>query len=496
MSSSKIDELCRMLVRLQLVPQHQIDVCLGQLGRKNCQTEDVLRWLEHKGILTSYQVGRIEKGEIDGLVLGPYKLMYRNASGSFARVYRACDLRTGKMVGLKVLRQRWSEDPKAVAEFHREADLGKALKHENIVPIYEVGESNKQHYLAMEFVEGGNLRDFINIRKKLSPIEATRCLVDMTAGLDYAFGRGSTHRDLKMTNVLMSSQGVAKLVDFGLAGVAEDQRYEGESAQRALEYATLEKNTGAPRSDPRSDLYFLGAIYYELVTGVPPLSRTKDRLERSQFSRYQQVRPVRVLEPNLPRCVANIIDRMMQLNPSLRYQTPGDALRDLRAAYAEVGQTPSPAAPRAAAESTRPPGATNALHTIMCIEDRHKQQDVLREYFSKHGFRVLVLSDLQRGLTRLKSSPPDCMIIMGDALGDDAVKGYSDAQEICGDAPVSVVLVLAEQQSAWKDRLPETPSSRVLVQPVTLRELRKVVKRTLGAAGNGEETDESENGLA
>src|SRR3954464_4955320 len=84
MSSSKIDELCRMLVRLQLVPQHQIDICLGQLGKKNCQTGDILRWLEHKGILTSYQVGRIEKGEIDGLVLGPYKLMYRNASGSFA----------------------------------------------------------------------------------------------------------------------------------------------------------------------------------------------------------------------------------------------------------------------------------------------------------------------------------------------------------------------------------------------------------------------------
>jgi serine/threonine protein kinase len=496
MSSSKTDELCRMLVRLQLVPQHQIDVCLGQLGRKNCEPDDVLRWLEHKGILTSYQVRRIEKGEIDGLVLGPYKLMYRNASGSFARVYRACDLRSGKMVGLKVLRQRWSEDSKAVAEFHREAELGKALKHENIVPIYEVGESSRQHYFAMEFVEGGNLRDFINIRKKLSPIEATKCLLDMTAGLDYAFGRGSTHRDLKMTNILMSSQGVAKLVDFGLAGVAEDARYEGESAQRALEYATLEKNTGAPRNDSRSDLYFLGAIFYELITGVPPLPRTRDRLERSQFSRYQQVRPVRVLEPNLPRPVANIIDRMMQLNPALRYQTPGEALRDLQAAYAELSQAPAaPADDAEAADSARGSETNNALYTIMCIEDRHKQQDVLREYFSKHGFRVLVLSDLQRGLTRLKSSPPDCMVIMGDALGDEAVKGYSDAQEIRGNSQVAVVLVLAEQQSAWKERLPETATSRVLVQPVTLRELRKVVKHTLGGTNNGQAADDPDSDL-
>ncbi len=496
MSSSKVDELCRMLVRLQLVPQHQIDVCLSQLGRKNWQPDDVLRWLEHKGMLTSYQVGRIEKGEIEGLVLGSYKLMYRNASGSFARVYRACDLRSGKMVGLKVLRQRWSEDPKAVAEFHREAELGKSLKHENIVPIYDVGEANGQHFFSMEFVEGGNLRDFINIRKKLSALEATRCVLDMTEGLDYAFSRGSTHRDLKMTNVLMSSQGVAKLVDFGLAGVAEDERYEGESAQRALEYATLEKNTGAPRNDPRSDLYFLGAIYYELLTGVPPLPRSKDRFERSQFSRYMQVRPVRALEPNLPRLVANTVDRLMQLNPNQRYQNPGEALRDLRNAHAECSQAPAAEIDSPPSESTRPVGPASALYTIMCIEDRHKQQDVLREYFSKHGFRVLVLSDLQRGLTRLKSSPPDCMVIMGDALGEQAVKGYSQAQEIRGQSAVGLVLVLAEQQSAWKERLLESTSSRVVVQPVTLRELRKVVKRTLGTSQNGQDVDESDNGEA
>lgn len=479
-----------MLVRLDLVPQHQIDLCLGQLGRKSDQPDDLLRALEHKGILTSYQVGRIEKGEIDGLVLGRYKLMYRNASGSFARVYRACDLRTGKMVGLKVLRQRWSEEPRALTEFRREAELGQSLKHKNIVPIYEVGETKGQHYFSMEFVEGGNLRDFINIRKKLSPLEATRCVLDMTEGLDYAFGRGSTHRDLKMTNVLMSSQGVAKLVDFGLAGVAEDERSDGESAQRALEYATLEKNTGAPRNDPRSDLYFLGAIYYELLSGVPPLPRTKDRFERSQYSRYLQVRPIRSLEPNLPRLVANVVDRLMQLNPANRYQSPGEVLPDLQAACAELTSGASNAPNELEADSSRASTSNNSVYTVMCIEDRHKQQDVLREYFSKHGYRVLVLSDLQRGLTRLRSSPPDCMVIMGDALGDQAVRGYTEAQEIRGRSRVGIVLVLAEQQSSWKARLSETQSSRVVVQPVTLRELRKVVKHTLGAT-NGQKTEDA-----
>lgn len=482
MPSSKVDELCRQLVRLQLAPQQQIDACLLQAGRRSSDVSELLKYLENKGILTSYQVSRIEKGEIEGLVLGHYKLMYRNASGSFARVYRACDLRTGKMIGLKVLRQRWSEDPKAVNEFRREAELGKTRKHENIVPIYEVGESNGQHYFSMEFVEGGNLRDFINIRKKLNAAEATKCIREMTEALQYAYSKGSTHRDMKMTNVLMSSQGVAKLVDFGLAGVAEDARSDGESSQRALEYATLEKNTGAPRDDPRSDLYFLGAIYYELLTGIPPLPRTKDRFERSQFSRYMQVRPVRVLEPGLPRSVAAIVDRLMQLNPGLRYQSAADVLRDLRAASAEMDQSPANAVNnnghQSPAESSRPAPIDN-LCTVMCIEDRHKQQDILREYFSKHGFRVLVLSDMQRGLNRLRNNPPDCMVIMGESLGDEALTGFREAQAFQRDANMGIVMVLAEQQSDWKDELEETDNCRVLVQPVTLRELRKVVRHTV-----------------
>jgi hypothetical protein len=306
----------------------------------------------------------------------------------------------------------------------------------------------------------------------------------------------------------MSSQGVAKLVDFGLAGVAEDQRDDGESAQRALEYATLEKNTGAPRDDPRSDMYFLGGIYYELLTGVPPLPRTKDRLERSQFSRYLQVRPVRTVEPGIPRSVANIVDRMMQLNPAQRYQSPGDALRDLRNALAELSQNPKASSDSPPSEATRPPDrgvtrdstrgssthAAGPVHTVMCIEGRHKQQDFLREYFSKHGFRVLVLSDIARGLARLKSSPPDCMVIMGETLGDRAVKGFDDACALLQGSQAGIVLVLGEKQSALKARLAETESARVLVQPVTLRDLRKVVKRTIGISSNGEEPDPSENG--
>src|SRR5262249_51091654 len=155
--------------------------------------EIFLQTLERKGLITSYQSSQLKKDEFSGLVLGHYALMYLNASGSFARVYRAKDLNTGAMLGLKVLRSRYAKDPKSIAEFKREAELGKTLKHDNIVPIYEVGQDQGEYYLAMEFVEGGNLRDFVNIRKKLSVEEATKATFDMASGLQYALEKGLTH---------------------------------------------------------------------------------------------------------------------------------------------------------------------------------------------------------------------------------------------------------------------------------------------------------------
>ena len=214
MSFSTAEELGRTLVRLRLVEPSQLDECLVRLEPRKNKPADLLQVLEAKNYLTSYQISRLSKGETDQLVLGEYKLMYRNASGSFARVFRACSIEDGRMVGLKLLRQRWAKDQKTVREFHREAEVCKQLRHPNIVPIYEVGSDGDYHYFTMEFIEGGNLHDFINIRKKLSPVEATRCLLDMSKGLDYALAKGITHRDMKLSNVLLSTQGVAKLVDF------------------------------------------------------------------------------------------------------------------------------------------------------------------------------------------------------------------------------------------------------------------------------------------
>jgi eukaryotic-like serine/threonine-protein kinase len=467
-----LEELQKLLVRLRLVEPEQLEDFRSRLPPGDDRAGDLLRALESRHLLTPYQVSKLQKGESDALVLGNFKLLYRNASGSFARVFRAASLTDGRMVGLKVLRQRWAVNPRIVRLFRREADLGMKLIHEKIVPIYDVSSQGDSHYFTMEFVEGGNLRDFLNIRKKLSAIEATRCLIDLADGLDYAARMGVTHRDLKLTNVLMTTKGVAKLVDFGLAGdEVMDSEAGGDSLQRALEYATLERGTNAPPNDPRSDLYFLGGIYYELLTGVPPYPRTHSREERKQFTRYSSIRPIRSLDPNVPKGVVEIVERLMKIQPEQRYQTAGLVRTEALAVLAELEGRTRPA-PAAAEEQPR--NGKAPLPTVLCIEHRLKQQDIIRDYLSRRGFRVLLFNDVRRALSRVRTDPPDCVVLIGDSIGEEIVDVYDQIRGLNGERFVNIA-VLAERQAALRSQLEQTRTSRVMVQPITLRELRREI---------------------
>ncbi len=477
-----LDELSQLLLRLRLVDPAILNECVSKVEASGGGAMHLLRLLEGRRLLTTYQVSRIERGETDALVLGDYKLMYRNASGSFARVFRAESITDGRMVGLKLLRQRWAHDARTVAMFHREAELGRKLRHEYIVPIYEVFHQGENHYFTMEFVEGGNLRDFLNIRKKIAPVEATRYLLHMAEALRYALSVGLTHRDLKPTNVLMSSKGVAKLVDFGLAGdIVEERQGSADSLQRALEYAALERGTGAPSNDPRSDLFFLGAIYYELLTGEPPFPRTRSRDERRQFSRYANVRPIRNLDPNIPKAVVDIVERLLKANPQQRYQSAAILAGDLRDYLANSGEGATPAAatafPSQAEEAPRRENGPSQPYrpTVMCIEHRLRQQNLLRDYLSKRGFRVLVLNDVQRGLKRLENDPPDCVLLMGESIGDEVVGVFQQAAKLSRPSKFISIAVLAERQSDLGREMKETTLNRVMVQPITLRDVRREI---------------------
>ncbi|QDV19836.1 Serine/threonine-protein kinase PrkC [Gimesia panareensis] len=477
---SRKKKLSAQLVDLKLVKPDEMDACLQELQDNSADDDKLIRLLERKNLITSFQASRLKSNELEGLVLGDNKLMYQNASGSFARVYRAESLVSGRMVGVKVLRQRWAQDPETVKMFRREAEVCKQFQHKNIVPIYDVGVQDNIHYFTMEFVEGGNLRDFITIRKKLSPLEAINYTIDICEGLEYANRLGYTHRDMKTTNVLMSIQGVAKLIDFGLAG-EDDAGGAGEAHQRAVEYGTLEKSTGAPRNDPRSDLYFVGTIFYELLCGKPPFPRTKDIEERKRPSRYSQVPSITSIEPDLPTSVVNVLEKLMAYMPYDRYQSATEAIQDLLEVRAQLSE--SEEAPKVQTSSDAKASAEQDLKmaiappTILCIENRPRHQDVLREYLTKHGYRVLILRDLERAMQRVKENAPDCIVFMEDSIGEGAVEAFNKA--LATDPDLAAVLVLSEKNAAVKKTLKKTDRSRILVQPIKIRNLRAKIQKVL-----------------
>src|SRR5262249_39335211 len=156
----------------------QLNEAWDEVGRRNTDPFALLRVLERKGNLTPYQSTKLLKGDEEGYFLGGYRILYKISAGSFGRVYRADDPATGRVVAIKVLRRRWSEDPQRIEMFEREAKLGMSLRHPNIVEILAISHeaTTGQYFIVMEFVEGGNLREILQIHKKLEPKKALRIL--------------------------------------------------------------------------------------------------------------------------------------------------------------------------------------------------------------------------------------------------------------------------------------------------------------------------------
>jgi len=484
--------LSQLAVRVGLLTDTHLQDAREEAGSRNPDPQTLLRILERKGILTPYQSGKLLKGETDGYFLGGYRLLYRISSGSFGRVFRADDPHSGRVVAIKVLRRRWSEDQQRIELFMREGRMGMTLKHPNIVEILAVNQdpASRQYFIVMEFVEGGTLREILQIRKTLAVAEALRILEDAVSGLTYAFARGVTHRDMKLTNLLISSQGVAKLVDFGLAqcfhgeeGGAKDKPKDkdkdkdGDKVERTVDYAGLEKATGCKAGDVRSDIFFLGCVAFEALTGRSPLEMSKDKHARMQKQRFDNVQSLRPGEIQAPPSVYQLVENMMSLEPTRRFQTPAQLLEAIRAARREVegptstGTTNGPAS-----------GAATPKQVLFIIEGDERLQNGLREKFTEKGYRVLLAADPARARDRFRQQPFNVLIV--DA-GTTSEEGITTFNQIMADAEarslkLAGIVILNENQTELAARVRQRPRAAVLARPgVTLKQLHhKLVELT------------------
>jgi eukaryotic-like serine/threonine-protein kinase len=460
------------IVRLGLLSLDQAIEGLEELASRKAPADEYLRIMERRGYLTSYQTGKLIKGDQDGYRLGGYRILYKIASGSFGRVFRADDPSTGRSLAIKVLRQKWSDDKRRIELFTREAKTGISLKHPNIVEILAVNHEPRknQHYIVMEFVEGGNLRDLLKLRKKIQPSEVLRILEDATAGLVHAFSRGFSHRDIKLTNILLSSQGPAKLVDFGLAG-GQQSGDEDINVDRTVDYAGLEKATGAPNGDPRSDLFFLGCVAYELLAGRSPLEMSRSAQSRMSAIRFQKIVPLTAADVAAPASVFRLLENMMTLDPEERIQTPAQLLERIRECRRELSGTGK----ETAAAEKKP------QTTLFLVESDEQLQDVLRAKLKEKGFRVLIAADPARALERFRQQSFDMLIVNASTTGEAGYYAFESIMEEARRKRIACrgILLLSEEQAGWQERLAEFGGVATLIQPVKYRQLLQTIKDLL-----------------
>lgn len=486
MAAISPENLAQRIVDAGLLDAKQIESVWAELGTREIKPDDLTSLLLRKELLTNYQLERLFKGEKGGYFYGDCKVLYLVGTGTFARVYRAVNMATGRIVAVKALRKRFREDRQMTENFVREGKIGMQLRHPNVVPIYDV-DSLPSPYLVMEFIEGQNLRDFVKVRKKLGPVDAMKLAVDILAGLAYASEKGMTHRDLKMSNVLVTSRGVAKLVDFGLAGLQGTRREEEGGAPRTLDYAGLERASGVPNNDPRSDLYFAGVILYHMLAGVSPLGEARDRTSRMSIGRFQNIKPVTVHEANLPNRLVAFVMRSLELNPDKRHSTAQEMYDDARRLLTrlQAGDTSEPDP----SETASRPGPRKLAseeegygRTVMLVESKTELQDLLRDRLKKHGYRVLVFSDPKRALHRFQDGndrPADCVLISTQELGQAGLDAFNEFGSLDGTKELPAILLVDNRQDDIIRRAQLNEHRMMLSMPLKVKELRNVLLKLL-----------------
>jgi serine/threonine-protein kinase len=295
------------------------------------------------------------------IVGGRYRVLRKLGGGGMADVYLCEDRTLGRQVALKVLLQRYLGDATFVERFRREAKAAAGLNQANLVSIYDWGELDGTYYIVMEYVEGETLKDYIRRQGRLSGNEAVRVSLQLLAALEFAHRNGIVHRDIKPQNVMLDREGNVKVTDFGIARAGDSGMTEAGSILGTAQYLAPEQAQGQP-VDMRSDLYSVGIVLYEMLTGTVPFKG--DSAVTVALKHVNEIAPEpSQLVPGMPYALNQIVLKAMAKSPADRYQSAAQFSRDLRSA--QIGGPIAAAAFDPSAERTSlmtaPAGATAVM---------------------------------------------------------------------------------------------------------------------------------------
>ena len=270
---------------------------------------------------------------IGRVLAGRYQINGFIGEGGMSRVWRALDQNTGKNVAVKVLREEYSEDESFIRRFDREAQAASRMSHPNIVNLLDVGvEEDGTRYLVMEYVQGKTLKRFIQESGALRPEIAAQIIIRVLAALQHAHQNGVVHRDIKPQNILIDKEGTVKVADFGIARMANAQTVNqtDESVMGSVYYFSPEQARGAA-VDARSDIYSVGVVFYEMLTGKVPFTGDTPVAIAMQHLQTPPIPPAEV-NPSVSSALDFVVLHAMEKKPRRRYQSAEEMLRDVRLA--------------------------------------------------------------------------------------------------------------------------------------------------------------------
>ncbi len=263
-----------------------------------------------------------------GMIVGDrYEILEKVGVGGMAEVFRGKDHKLNRFVAIKVLKEEFRENSGFIKKFKEEAQAAAGLAHPNIVNVYDVGDELGIYYIVMELVEGITLKKYIERKGRLTIKEATSIAIQVSAGLEVAHNNQIVHRDIKPQNIIISREGKVKVTDFGIAKAASSQTTTS-TAMGSVHYASPEQARGG-YVDHRSDIYSLGIVLYEMVTGRVPFDGDTAVTVAVKHLQEEMVPPT-TYNHEIPFSLCQIIRKCMEKSPDRRYQDIGDLLADLK----------------------------------------------------------------------------------------------------------------------------------------------------------------------
>ncbi len=363
------DDLVVLIRKSGLVDERKLTSFLETHKRDGLLQSDskkVVATMVREGLLTYFQGEQYLLGKWRGFTLGKFKLLERIGVGGMGQVFLCEHTFMRKRMAVKVLPPTKAEDPVSLGRFYREARVASGLEHANIVRTYDIDQDGPLHFLVMEYMDGTSLLEIVKRFGPMNSLRACHYIRQACIGLQYAHSRGMIHRDIKPGNILVDRQGVAKLLDMGLARFYRDEqdqltlKFDDKNVLGTADYVAPEQTRDSRNIDIRADIYGMGATFYYILAGQPPFpdGTVADKLKAHQT---KKAKPIRELRTDVSQGVARILEKMLAKDPKDRYQTPQDVVDALEVwTQQPIGPPSAEEMPRLSPAAMEPTFATAA----------------------------------------------------------------------------------------------------------------------------------------